>query len=445
MQNSEIELNIGRRNSSIKAAFFSYCLAILAILLVRDVMGINMSKWIVLAVCVLPYIIFDLSYAMAFTIFLLPLNNGLPFNYICLVGLIITVVKYLNKLALNNRIIIILLIFLIELVSAFFGRFILTDYLRFIGPFLLISLFIFKNQDNDMDYEAMIISYILGAIGGELIYIINTINMFGIQSILSAGSRLGDTSIVINDQIMRLTYDPNGLGRHCAYAIGALLVLLDKSKISKTLLMVIIISQTIIGSMTLSRYFLLLMVIIVLLYLLSKAESAKQFLKGTLVLVVVIIGIYASANQFAPNVVEGYSARGFSEKQLSNGRIEIGKAYFDSIEQNPQRLFLGVGLQNYQEKAGVFASCHSGPQEVLITWGVIGLFLVTLYIWGLFKHGWRGVPPAERKIIYLLPLIVFLVGIQSGQFFSTHEELWLILPYSVMRLAQFYSPSSVVE
>lgn len=435
MQTDVIELSLKKQKARIQAAFFSYCLIIMVILLVRDVMGIYITKWLILIACIIPYIIFNLSYAMAFTIFLVPLSGGLPFNYICLCSLIIIITKYLNKITLHKYFLVVFLILIVELLSVFYGRFSMGDYVRFIAPLLLMSLLIFKANDDDMDYQTIVICYLFGAIGGELSVIWQSVNIFGIDSMLSAGVRLGETKVIIGDQAMRLSYNPNGLGRICAYAISALLVLMLKSRLPRSILIVILISQIVIGSLTLSRYFLLLIVVIMLVYLVSTAKSAIQFFRGVMVLCVVMAGIYVFASYFTPNVVKGYSTR-IAEEEFSGGRIELGKAYFDTIVQNPERLFLGVGLQNYNDKVGITGTCHYGLQEVLITWGVTGLMLVTLYIWGLYKHGRRGVAPHGLNIIYLLPLIVILIGIQSGQFFSTHEELGLMMPYAAMRLAK---------
>ncbi len=428
--------SITNRMSGIQAAFFLHCLAIIVILLVRDVTGIYISKWLILAACIMPYMIFDLNSAMAFTIFLLPFSEGLPFNYICLFSVIILIAKYINKIALNSYILVMVLIFIVELSSVFYGRFSLADYIRFTGPFLLISLLIYKSDDEEISYVTMLGYFLFGAIGSELSIILQTINTLGIDTILAAGIRLGETSGINSNQGMRLSYNPNVLGRICAYSIGASLVLLNRSKFPKAVLMIIMVSQMIVGSLTLSRYFLLLIAVIVLFYLASLAQSVNQFFKGLAVLCIVAVGIYFSASYFTPNVVEGYLARGVTQEDLSNGRLEIGNEYFESVIQNPERLFFGVGLQNYEEKVGMYVSCHNGVQEVLITWGVTGLILVALYIWGLYRHGWRGVPQYKRKIIYLLPLIVFVIGIQSGQFFSTYTHLWLLLPYATMRLAK---------
>jgi Predicted membrane-associated, metal-dependent hydrolase len=415
-------------------SFFILCCLITALLIMRDVGGVNMSKWVFLFLSICAFIIFDINYLAIFLCFLIPYIVGLPNSYIFIIGLCIFIIKNFTKIEINRYLIGVILIFIVELMSFIYGTFSIDEYIRFVAPLLLISLIIF-NKRYSLDHKRMLFYFLFASIGAELSVTLQSISVNGLDSLISSGVRLGDTSQLLLEEGMRITYNPNSLGLLCALCISILLVLFSRGKQNKLIIAALLVFQIFIGSMSLSRSFIILLLIIALIYGLSIAKSIRGFLKGIALISIVTLGVYTSINYYSPSLLASFSTR-LTVNDISNGRLEIATLYFDILAQHPERIFLGVGLQDYPNKYGMSIESHNGLQEVLITWGVVGIFLVAVYIYGIFKYGWRGVVKKDRKIIYLLPLIVIIVGVQSGQFFySGNSALYFLPAYATMRLA----------
>lgn len=418
--------------------FFILCCIMVALLTIRDVGNVNLSKWIFLALGVMVFLFFDNDYMAIFLCFLIPFIVGIPNSYIFLVGLIIFIGKNLKKIIINIYILGLFLIFIIEFLSFIYGGFSIGDYIRFVAPLSLISLIIFNDKDN-FDYGKMLLYFLFAAVSAELNVIFQSTNLNGLNNLISSGLRLGNTKQLLLEEGMRVSFNPNSLGFLCAFSISILILLLDRNIKHIPIKITLLVFQILIGIMSLSRSFLVILGIIALVYWLSLAESLWEFIKGFSIITVITIGICASINHYYPNLLTSIYAR-FAVEDISNGRLDIMELYFNVLTKHPERLIFGVGLQGYNEKSGVMMSCHNGTQEILITWGVIGLLSVAFYIFGLYEYGMRGASVKGRKIIYLLPLIILIIDVQSGQFFSSSIIPLYFLPvYAAMRLAKSVS------
>ncbi len=105
--------------------------------------------------------------------------------------------------------------------------------------------------------------------------------------------------------------------------------------------------------------------------------------------------------------------------------------YFSKWLQHIDRIILGVGLQNYQEKYGYSMSAHNAAQEVLITWGIPGLIMVIMLFLIVVRNARRLNPQA--LLIQYIPFFIFLVDLQTGQGFSnTSNILFFSVAYSAI-------------
>lgn len=426
--------NIAVRSQPSDKIFFMLCCSTIALLLIRDVGNVNIPKEVFIALAAVVFAISDLDHMAIFTCFLIPFLDGLPGSYMFGVGLLILIVKYWNQLEVSKYILVLFIIFTVELLSFYYGDFKLIDYVRLIAPLLLISLFIFSIEDK-VNYEKMLIYLLFAAVGAELSVILQTISVDGLNNLVSSGLRLGNTEKLLSEEGMRVSFNPNSLGRLCAMSISFLLIMLYRRTPNKLVVTSLLIFQIVVGSMSLSRNFLITLIMIVVIYVLSSGNSFKRNFLSLGQLALITGAVYTAIKYYFPGLFASYLAR-FAVADISAGRIEITIAYFNVWFQHPEWLFLGVGIQNYSQKYGIPISSHNATQEVLVTWGVVGVVLVAVYFYGIYAHGWRGVPKNNRNIIYLLPLIVLLVGSQSGQFFSTGKlPLYLLPAYAAMRLA----------
>jgi len=414
--------------------FSLLCGSMLALLLLRDVGSVGLSKYIFLSLAVVVFIFHDINYNAIFMCFLIPLTVGIPNSYIFSVGLVIFVFKNIHHLAIKNYILVLMMIFAVELLSFIYGDFSLGDYLRFVAPLLFISMLIFYKETN-LDYGKMLFYFVLASIGAQISIILQTVRVGGLESLISKGIRLGNTVDLLSMEGIRISFNPNGLSLLCIITIGILLVWFSNNIGNKTIIIALLAFEIFVGSMSLSRTYLILLIIVALISWISLAKSVTGFFKGFVILAVITFGVYTIINNYVPSVFESYSER-LAVNDVTNGRLDIAATYFNVLAGHPERIFLGVGLQDYHVKYGVASVCHNAIQEILVTWGVIGLVLVSLYIFFIYKHGWREIRNRDRRIICLMPFILLLVSVQAGQFFSSSVTSMYLLPvYAAMRLA----------
>lgn len=429
-------INNLRSNNATSVSFFLFCCTIVVLLLIRDVVGISVSKWVFIVLATGVYLLYDIEYIAIFTCFLIPFIVGLPNSYIFIIGLIVVLLRNINKLLIKKDFWILWAIFIVELLSFIYGNFYIYDFIRFAAPISLISILIFDNR-NTLNSRNMLLYFLFAAIVAQISVILQSISINGLDALISGGVRLGNTVQLLEIEGMRISYNPNGMALLSGITISILLILFNIQKQAKVVIAFLIILEIFVGSLSLSRAFLLLFCVITIVYIFSLNRGIKRFLEGLIMATIISVGVYLLVSYFAPSLLDSYSSR-LAVEDLSAGRISIASEYFEALMDHPERLVLGSGLQNYQVKYGVSQSSHNGTQEVLITWGIIGLGLVLLYIISIYRHGWRGVASSDRKIIFILPLIILLVAIQSGQFFSSSVNPMYLLPsYAAMRLAVY--------
>ncbi|MEQ8235733.1 MAG: O-antigen ligase family protein [Syntrophomonadaceae bacterium] len=434
----ETQQNTLSRNVWSERTFLLFGGLTIFLLLVRDLGYFDVSKWIFVIIAVVVFALYDLNHMAIFTCFLIPLKVGIPGSYIFAAGLVILIIKNLDWLLLSQYIWILVAIFMVELLSFIYGDFSIVDYIRFAAPLLVIALLIFNGKDK-FDYQRMLMYFLLGVAFAEASVIWQSISVSGLENLISSGVRLGETSELLIEEGMRITFNPNGFAILCAMSISMLLVFLSRPTNYKPVWASLLVFQIFVGSLSISRSFLVLLVAITLMFLLSRVKSARDFMKSLGMIVLVLIAAYFLIDHFSPSLFPSYVAR-FSEADLSNKRLDITTSYFIAMEQEPDRLLLGVGLQNYPAKYGQEITSHNGIQEVLITWGIVGLILVTIFICGIFAEGWRGVSRHHSQYLYMLPLLVLLISIQPGQFFSSNIPFYLLPVFATLRLAERENP-----
>lgn len=407
--------------------FLMGCIAVLV--LIRDVGGIGMSRYLFIVIATLACMLSDKYGIYCIVAFIAPLSVGVPYTYISAIALVILLFKENFRLRIQpTGLLCMLAILFLELISAFRGMFSFVDYLRFTGIFLLAFL---RMVDSDTGYrnEKMLNYYLFGFFVAVASIIGQMLNYNSLSDFLNLGIRLGDTRQALNvtREGMLVSYNPNGLGVLCLQ--GALLSLLQWKNRRKWYL-IAFVGATLSGIMTQSRTFLLVYLIAIFLYAVFSCRTVKTAIRSLFSLIIGGICIFAMASRFIQKYIMNFSQR-FQDADLTNGRIQFMQDYFREMIQHLDRLFIGVGLQNYQEKYGVWFSAHNATQEVMITWGLLGLLTVLLLFYCIFRNAHRQNPKA--LLVQYVPIIATLIYLQTGQgFFDTASMLRMMVMYSVI-------------
>ena len=90
-------------------------------------------------------------------------------------------------------------------------------------------------------------------------------------------------------------------------------------------------------------------------------------------------------------------------------------------------------MQDYQGKYWYEMSCHNAIQEIMITWGVFGLFLVFYLFYYIIKNAKRQ--NCGISFSQYLPFFIIIFVSQLGQGFKDYPAmLWLMIGYTAMLL-----------
>ena len=393
---------------------FILIISIVILILLRDISGLGISKWVFIGLSLSVCVLSNKYYIYCFIALITPLSSGISSTYIVAIALVIILIKQNKRIQWNFcGVICLLAIMIIEILSGFRGMFSIFEYIRFIGVFIFSFLMII-DLDTNYQYEKMINYYIIGFWVAMASILGQMLNVYNLSEILTLGVRFGNTRQILNmtNEGMIIYYNPNGLSTLALQTI--FLCLLQFKKTKKNLYLLSFFGALLFGIMTQSRTFILALIICTLLYFAFSCRNIKSAFKAV---VVFISTTFLSINilyAIVPNYINQLLLR-FQSVDISNGRTDIMSFYFEEMFKHIDRLILGVGLQSYSEKYNFDMSAHNATQEVLIIWGIIGLFIVVL----LFAV---GIKVARKKnpnitLVQYVPLLATLIILQSGQGF----------------------------
>lgn len=359
----------------------------------------------------------------ALLIAFIPLASGFQSKYAVLICMIFLLIRSFKGLKVPFFALIIPLLMLWEYLHL--GEYsYIAQYLSGFAP--LMCLFVVlalpeKYEDTAFFTRVLAISLAVGS----LIMIYNTVNESGqsLLSLIQEGFRFGSVEEMETEDYV-IVYNANGLGFLCNIAIAGLLTNIYLKK-AKTIDYVFLIFTVFVGCLTISRTFLLCLagtfVFYVFLQKKSLIKKAGTFFAVILILLVVLMILQS----VAPGIIDNYVVR-FNEDDVTGGRSDLFEFYNDFIFSTPKRLFIGIGMQNIPIKVwsmtGILMnSPHNGYQEMIISWGMIGLVLMLLFILQMVLFAQKKNP--RVPIMCYLPLILLLTNIFAGQFITSGSKL----------------------
>lgn len=400
------------------------------LLLLRDLGGTGVPRIMFIAISIAVCIIGKKSDIFCLMAFLAPVAEGTPYKYIAVIALVILLLKQKMRVHVKGLFLMISIL-LIELLSAFRGSFSFADYFRFTGVFFITFLRMI-DTDDQYDNLGMVKMYLFG-------YIVAMVDIFGQMQrqyswadFLKMKVRFGNTRQLLGSDTegMLLSYNPNTLGTICILAAMFCLLLYHKEK--RPRYPVLFVLASLIGITTQSRTFLIVYILAIVLYICLSCRSFSTAIKSLFGFAIGGTFIYILANRLLSNYIQSFSER-LATDDISGGRIEIMQYYFSKMFQHIDRLIIGVGLQNYQAKYGYNMSAHNATQEVLITWGIIGLIIVIVLFVIIIQNAKRLCPKA--LLIQYIPIFALLVATQAGQGFSKMPNMfYFMVTYSAIML-----------
>ena len=350
---------------------------------------------------------------------LLPFCRGIPYSEILLSLLFLMFLKqlanhdYQIKVKYYFPVMIILIIEMCDYLV--FGLF--SNEIIYLCVYMLFVSYGVDKEVFRFHEEKTAVCYTLSTIASVIIVVLREINLYGMQYITTYNVRFGANT----DGLMVTNYNSNELGLYCCIAV-AIMLSISFIKNDRKYLVVCIIAS-IVGFFSISRSFMLVLAIIWIVYLVRSGINAKMW-----VVILVVIGITIFIiGKFFPDLsnwlVKYYETRSLEARTDGfGGRISIFEtlinASFDNIY-----VFLCGYSELYTSVLGTGAA-HNGIQEIVISWGLTGLFTALYWIYNLVT-AWR----AKNTFRYLgyLGFVGFFLYIQTLQLFTMHNYLVVML------------------
>lgn len=409
--------------------FFGILIVFSFLFIIRDVFQLNIPRSVFIFFAVIICLFFNNNHVYCFLAFIIPGANGISYTFISLIVLLSLIIKGIN---FNSTILIIgLILSVIEILSFIYGPFNLFELVRFMGVFFVAFLYMGETKNNFG--HAKILNYFYFG------FIVAMINLFGqyimhysFSELFSLSIRFGNTKELFGygkDAIL-LSYNPNGLGTLCLLTIFTSLLMVKVQ--SRKIYYLVTFFSVLVGIMTQSRTFLLTFVFAIAIYILAEIKSLKSLIKIVTfggVLGGICILLFATVlSSYAESLLER-----FQTSDLFNGRIEIMQYYLLESLKYPLRFLFGVGMQDYQGKYLYEMSCHNAIQEIMITWGITGLFIIVYLFYYIIKNA--RMQNSKILLTQYLPFFIIIFVAQMGQGFTDYPAmLWLMIGYTAMLL-----------
>ena len=408
-------------------ALVFFCAVVFFSLMMRDSFGHAINKYLLLLICAVPTLTFNVSNLCVFYAFLFPLYIGLPGNYITLVLFIrfgFEVIKNKFRFDLPILIMTLALTAIIAIQNLKYG---FTDVYYMVGALNFLLLFFYmKLSVEKCSIEKIVIFYTLGVLSTAFIMLVTTLNYYSVSELLSSSSRFGAGGMLDDKTVssMVVSIDPNFLGMDAIAAVASSSLIVKKmdTALKRTSLIILIVLTAVIPLLGLSRSYVIALAFWALIYIMSQRSLKNKIIFIVAAAVVVVLSVV-----LFPDVYSAILNR-FSEADVStgNGRIDLIIKYAIPWNETLSTLLFGIGLY--------VCHTHCAPLLYLFGIGIFGFLILAALelryirlIKGKNRVGIKGwVPfiatlfmsatiPAAGAISYVFPLFLTILVLGIGK------------------------------
>ena len=405
-----------------------YILLLSIMIVLRDIGGLNINKYIILLFCGVFFLIASYEEFIKSLFFTFPLLCGLPGNYLIPVAIILMILKKHN---INKRVVVLLLYFILTelLPVALWGQFDfkIPNEIGYLST--LFFFFLFLYNDKDFEISEMIKMFIFGTTLVSFVIICATIkNAPGDwMTLMSSGYFRFGTIEATEGNNLRMSLNANALSYYSIAGLSCSVFLIRYRKKIDSGLIISMVVLTLAGVLSLSRSWFLDMVILIALFLLTGMNGFKAGIKNIFIIGIFIFSIWLLADKFS-NITDGIIER-FSRADVANGngRVDLMNYYWNAIWNNEKYILFGTGVVESTNILGIAKSLHNSLLQLFICYGIVG-FLI-------FVIAWLG-PVVKKigkvKLFYWIPFICIFIYSLGTQIVNPYN---LLFPHLMAALA----------
>ena len=364
---------------------------------------------------------------VAFICSMAPFEMTFQFRYMLLIGVFFLLIKS-RRYKIQNLIPILLIIFW-DFLHYFNQSFSFYDFRSSFAVFITLGVILIIEP---LDYSdgLSVRSISLTTLFSCIMTIIIDRNLTG-YTILT-GERLGSTHDL--SESFNVSLNPNTGSFLCVLCICGLVLLRWRGNNKKTDMPLAILLMVFVLLFQSKSALLCLLLVIIIYYF----ANNKNWILSTIRIFGMLLALFIAGFTVFRSTMINFLMR-FTVDDISTGRFAIFAFYHKFWISDLKNIFYGVGLFDYNIKiASQYSSrllelsgaatyldnqvflmpSHNNIQEILIVWGVFGLFLMIWLLFIIVKH-----KKMERKIIHYLPLSFILLYTLQGQLVSSSVVL----------------------
>ena len=373
----------------------------------------------------------------------IPLHESVDFFYAVVLCTVVYVCKQFHKLRLETNVMLVVLIVLWELLHCFGTSFSVINFLSNVIPFLVLAV-IMTSDLRDMDYAFIVRAVSWTTLGVTLVLLVRVLYFadFNILIALAGLQRLGaDEHNNIQDvAIEGGQIHPNALGVVTVLASTGMMQLRSMGSGKKSD-MILMCTMLVLSALSTSRTYLACLALMIVLLIFAERGGIKKKVRLIAVLSAAITAAVVAMELLFPDTFEYFVGR-FEAEDITTGRDQLMVLYHKFIVENPRVMFFGIGLQDFgKQLVEVYKVArgvpHNSIQELIIAWGIPGVFLYA----GLIISMFLAARQQNKRIALInwIPLIIILFKSMAGQMLNSYYTM-LAFSYAYLSLCTDLGP-----
>lgn len=407
---------------------------LLLMIMTRYAFQVDLPRVIFLVVITMIVLLGDQDEIVAMIICCIPLHESIDFFYALVICTAVYVCKYFRQIRVGSSVFVVFACIIWELLHCFRSTFSPVTFIGNMIPFIILAV-LMASPCERLDYAFVVRMFALVTLSVSIILFMRVLFFanFNISMAIAGLQRLGSDrhSSIVNVKVSGGQINPNTLGIVTVLASTGLMQLRSMGAGTRRDL-VLMCAMIVFAALGTSRTFLICLVLMVVLLILSEQggilKKAKVFAMLTLAAVVTVI---ATAVLFT-DTFEFYVSR-FFVQDITTGRDVLMMQYHDYIINNPKVMAFGIGLQDFGDRL-IFVyrvaqnAPHNSVQELIIAWGIPGLFLFISLFLNIFSDAFQHNP--KGILLNSIPMIIIIFKGMAGQMlYSSYTMLAFSFAY----------------
>lgn len=410
---------------------FYLCVVVGALLVFRDIIGIPVHKYLLLAVCSVTMPFLAYGELLCLLAFLFALTFGIPSNYIFIIAALVMMVKCRFKVST----IVVFSTFVCWDLALTFAYGTASSLTTYLGYFMRLFFFFFILSEDFKGVDCRrVVKYFTAGIT-LFIVIVAAIYLKDnpLSHIINGYTRLGNVSdywMETGHVGMIMSSNTNNVAYFCIAGMATALSLFYVEKKPLWLCLFLVIFA--LGALTVSKAFymcaLLQMAVFGYTVIKSKLDRRKKIILAAIFAAVLLVLLLSGVLNAFLKRFEGL------DFFLQDVRSEIFVQYLVAFFTNPAAMLFGGGTFSYHAVYGIENSVHNGTEQILISYGVFGFVAFITFIVFAIKRQVSSLKKLETKtkLILVLPLAMTVLFVQTIQFLNPAD---LMLPVIIAVMA----------